>query len=275
VLTVDRTALAQELMAAYASCQVVSVPPSARDGSFDLAAAYEVESELARLRRASGHATVGRKVGFANKAMWRVLKLNTLVWAHMYDDTVRYARENVAELSVGRMCSPKIEPEIVFKMKNALEPGTADPADILRAVEWMALGFEIIDCVYADWKYQPADFVAAFGLHAALVVGEQRQLDPASIPEIAERLPKFTVKLLKNDQTIDEGSGRNSLRSPALCLGELASAIARQPGAEPLAAGELVSSGTLTESQPLGPGETWVAVVDGLALPPLTLHAQT
>jgi 2-oxo-3-hexenedioate decarboxylase len=275
VLTVDRTALAEELMAAYASCQVVSVPPSARDASFDLAAAYEVESELARLRRASGHATVGRKVGFANKAMWRVLKLNTLVWAHMYDDTVRYARENVAELSVGRMCSPKIEPEIVFKMKNALEPGTSDPTDILGAVEWMALGFEIIDCVYADWKYQPADFVAAFGLHAALVVGEQRQLDPGSIPDIAERLPKFTVKLLKNGQTIDEGSGKNSLRSPALCLGELASAIARQPGADPLAAGELVSSGTLTESQPLGPGETWVAVVDGLALPPLTLHAQT
>ena len=274
MLKVDRTALAEELMAAYASCQVVSTPPSARDARFDLTAAYAVEAELARLRRASGHATVGRKVGFANKAMWRVLKLNTLVWAHMYDDTVRYARENVAELSVGRMCSPKIEPEIVFKMKKPLEPGTSDPAAILDAVAWMALGFEIIDCVYADWKYQPADFVAAFGLHAALVVGEQRELDPGSVAAIADQLPKFTVKLLKNGQTVDEGSGKNSLRSPALCLGEVASAIARQPGAEPLAPGELVSSGTLTESQPLGPGETWVAVVDGLALPQLTLHAQ-
>jgi 2-oxo-3-hexenedioate decarboxylase len=273
VLTVDRSALATELMGAYANCQIVSVPPSARDATFDLPAAYAVEAELARLRRAAGRTTVGRKVGFANKAMWRVLKLNTLVWAHMYDDTVRYADGNAAELSVGRMCSPKIEPEIVFKMKQPVDAGATEPAAVLAAVEWLALGFEIIDCVYADWKYQPADFVAAFGLHAALVVGAPRRLDASMIPAIAEQLPKFTVKLLKNGVVADEGSGKNSLRSPALCLGELASAIARQPDAEPLAAGELVSSGTLTESQPIAPGETWMAVLDGLDLPPLTLRS--
>ena len=273
MLTVDRSALAAELMGAYANCQTVAVPPSARDATFDLTAAYAVEAELVRLRRAAGRTTVGRKVGFANKAMWRVLKLNTLVWAHMYDDTVRYAEGNVAELSVARMCSPKIEPEIVFKMKEPVDPGATDAAAVLAAVEWLALGFEIIDCVYADWKYQPADFVAAFGLHAALVVGEPKRLDADMIPALAEQLPKFTVKLLKNGDVADEGSGRNSLRSPALCLGELASAIARQPDAEPLAAGELVSSGTLTESQPIAPGETWVAVLDGLDLPPLTLRA--
>ncbi len=274
MLTLDRTALAAELMAAYANCQVVSVPPSARDTTFDLAAAYAVEAELARVRRASGRTTVGRKVGFANKAMWRVLKLNTLVWAHMYDDTVRHAAGNVSELSVGRMCSPKIEPEIVFKMKQAVGDAVTEPAAVLEAVEWLALGFEIIDCVYVDWKYQPADFVAAFGLHAALIVGEPRRLDAAIIPAIAEQLPTFTVRLLKNGQVVSEGSGKNSLRSPALCLAELASAIARQPDAEPLAAGELVSSGTLTESQPIRAGETWTAVVEGLDVPELTLHAK-
>jgi 2-keto-4-pentenoate hydratase len=79
------------------------------------------------------------------------------------------------------------------------------------------------------------------------------------------------VQLLKDGALVDEGSGRNSLRSPALCLGELASAIARQSGAQPLTAGELVSSGTLTESQPIAPGETWTAIVDGLDVPSLTL----
>ena len=38
-------------------------------------------------------------------------------------------------------------------------------------------------------------------------------------------------------------------RVAAICLGELAAALLRQPGAEPLAAGELVSSGTLTAAQ--------------------------
>jgi 2-oxo-3-hexenedioate decarboxylase len=260
-------------MTARASGQVISIPPSAREAGFDLATAYAVEAELTRLRRAGGRTTVGRKVGFANKALWRVLKLDTLVWAHMYDDTVRYAQQNAASLSLKHMRSPKIEPEVVFKMKRAVGRGDLEPATVLDAVEWLALGFEIIDCVYADWKFQPTDFVAAFGLHAALVVGEPRHVEPAIIPTLVDQLPRFKVRLLKDGQLIEEGSGRNSLRSPALCLGELASAIARQPTAEPLAAGELVSSGTLTESYPIAPGDTWTAVVDGLELPDLTLRA--
>jgi 2-oxo-3-hexenedioate decarboxylase len=260
-------------MTAYASGQAISIPPSARDAGFDLAAAYDVEAELTRLRRAGGRTTVGRKVGFANKALWRAFKLDTLVWAHMYDDTVRYAQDNAASLSLQRMYSPKIEPEIVFKMKKPVGRDHLEPAAVLDAVEWLALGFEIIDCVYAGWKFQPTDFVAAFGLHAALVVGEPRHVEPAIVPTLVGQLPRFKVRLLKDGQLVEEGSGRNSLRSPALCLGELASAISRQPDAEPLAAGEIVSSGTLTESYPIAPGDTWTAVVDGLELPDLTLHA--
>jgi 2-oxo-3-hexenedioate decarboxylase len=48
--------------------------------------------------------------------------------------------------------------------------------------------------------------------------------------------------------------------------------MAKQPDTEPLAAGDLVSSGTLTESTPIQPGATWTASVEGLDLPPLTLH---
>jgi 2-oxo-3-hexenedioate decarboxylase len=266
-------ALAKELMGAFVTHQALKVPPSARDSNFDLAVAYAVESELARLRKAGGHSTVGRKVGFANKAMWRVLKLDTLVWAHMYDDTVRYADANVATVSVSDMRSAKIEPEIVFKLKKAVAGDDLDPATVLDAVEWLALGFEIIDCVFEDWKFQPADFVAAFGLHAALIVGQPQRVDAVMIPALVEQLPKFTVRLSKNGQLVNEGSGRNSLRSPALCLGELASAIARRPGAEPLSAGELVSSGTLTEPMPIAAGETWAATVEGLDVPVLILHA--
>jgi 2-oxo-3-hexenedioate decarboxylase len=273
-MAIDPTALARELMAAYAERQTLAVPPSSRDAQFDLAVAYAVEAELVRLRRAGGRTTVGRKVGFANKALWRVLKLETLVWANMYDDTVRHAAGNTASLSLAAMVSPKIEPEIVFKMKRAVSGGL-EAAQVLDAVEWVALGFEIIDCVFADWKFQPADFVAAFGLHAALVVGEPQRVEPQMIPVLVEQLARFTVRLLKNGQLVEEGSGRNSLRSPALCLGELASAIARQPGAEPLAAGELVSSGTLTASRPLAPGETWTAIVDDLDVPALTLRMVT
>jgi len=267
----DHKALAQELAAAYASRSAMSAP-SERDPGFDLAGAYAVESELVRMRRASGRATVGRKVGFANKAMWRVLKLDTLVWAHMYDDTVQYANGGHASLAIGRMFSPKIEPEIVFKLKQPLAAGGLDAAGALDAVEWLALGFEIIDCVFPDWKFTPADFVAAFGLHAALVVGEPMYVAASDISTLVDHLARFKVRLLKNGELMEDGSGRNSLRSPALCLGELAGALVRQADAEPLAIGELVSSGTLTTSLPIVPGETWSAEVEGIGLSSLTLR---
>ena len=259
-------------MSAYARAQIIPVPPSARDVDFNLASAYAVEAELARLRRASGRTTVGRKVGYANKALWRVLKLETLVWAHMYDDTVRFAETNDLSLSVNRMFSPKIEPEIVFKLKQPLSGGVSEPTAVLQSVEWLALGFEIIDCVFANWKYQPSDFVAAFGLHAALVVGKPRCVELKLIPALVDQLPRFKVSLFRDGQLVEEGSGRNSLRSPALCLAELASAISRQSGAEPLAEGELVSSGTLTDSHPIAANQTWTAALDGLELPNLTLR---
>jgi 2-oxo-3-hexenedioate decarboxylase len=268
--SIDPKTLAQELTDAYARRERVDAP-SSRDKGFDLAAAYAVEAELARLGRGAGRTTVGRKVGFANKAMWRVLKLETLVWAHLYDDTVQYAKDGASRLSVARMYSPKIEPEIVFKLKRPLASVDLEPAAVLEAVEWLALGFEIIDCVFPDWKFQPADFVAAFGLHAALVVGEPRAVEPAMIPALVERLPRFKVRLMKNGALVEEGSGKSALRSPALCLGELAGAITHQAGAEPLAAGELISSGTLTSSYPIAPGETWRAEVEGIDLSSVTL----
>jgi 2-dehydropantoate 2-reductase len=271
LMPIDPKPLAQELMEAYSRRHEIAAP-SARYEGFDLKAAYGVEAELARMRRESGHATVGRKVGFANKAMWRVLKLETLVWAHIYDDTVQYARNGEATLSIGHMFAPKIEPEIVFKLKRPIGSDEIDPAAVLDAVEWVALGFEIIDCVFPDWKFQPADFVAAYGLHAALVVGEPRVVEPGMIPALVDALPRFKVKLAKNGELVEEGSGKNSLRSPALCLAELSAGIAKQPDAPPLGAGELVSSGTLTASHPIAAGETWSAQVEGLDVPALTLR---
>jgi len=259
------TTLAREIQAAYANGHTIATPTS-REGGLDMAAAYSVESELMNLRRASGRKTVGIKVGFANKAMWRILKLDTLVWAHMYDDTVHFAENNSGAFSLTGKIAPKIEPEVVFKMKSPLA-GSTDPAEVLNAVEWVALGFEIIDCIYPNWEFQPADFVAAYGLHVGLIIGEPQPVNSDSISGWAEQLAKFKLRLMKDNELVEEGSGKNSLRSPALCLGEL-SRIA------PLAAGDLVSSGTLTTPQLIQSGEQWSAHVEGIGFPRLSLQVQ-
>jgi 2-keto-4-pentenoate hydratase len=249
--------LAGELLAAFESGSLVAEPPSTRDSGFNMASAYSVEAEVARLRTAAGHRPVGRKVGYANKAMWRVLKLESLVWAHMYDDTVRYAgTDNAVHFSLTHCSSPKIEPELVFKLKRPLLTRGLDVGAVLEAVEWMAIGFEIIDCPFPGWQFKPTDFVATLGLHKALIVGQ-----PCPVAE-PDQIASFKLRLLKNGELADEGAGKNSLRSPALCLAELA-------GVSPLDAGELISTGTLTSAQSIAAGETWRVEVEGLPIPAL------
>jgi 2-keto-4-pentenoate hydratase len=57
-----------------------------------------------------------------------------------------------------------------------------------------------------------------------------------------------------------------------LCLAELGAAILRRFPAEPLRAGEVVSSGTLTAGHPVDKGDLWKVEVEGRSLPALTLR---
>jgi len=264
----DPAALAREITEAYATRAIVSTP-SSRDGGIDLDTAYAIEGAIAQSRRSDGHQSGGWKVGYADRAIWRGLKLETLVWAHVYDDTVRYADWNDATLSIASMVSPKIEPEIVFKL--ARPPASSDPIAVLEATEWYALGFEIIDCVFPDWRFQPADFVAARGLHAALIVGEPVYIEPEDIERLVNDMAAFTVRLLKNNEMVAEGAAKNALESPVLCVGELFAALNRR-GGETLQAGDLISTGTLTTPLPIAAGDVWIASLSGIPPSSLTLR---
>jgi 2-keto-4-pentenoate hydratase len=267
----ENQAVARELQSAYETGVSVSTFPSARSG-FDLNAAYEIESELKRSREMLGAKSVGRKVGYANKAVWRVFRLQTLVWGHMYDDTVHYNDDNNALVAIAHPHSLKVEPEIVFGLKQPILTEAIDAQAALESTGWLAVGFEVIDCPFPDWKFQPSDFVAYYGLHAGLAVGERVQVRPAMIATLLDQLPQFKVQVAKNGEFVAEGAGRNSLASPAACLAELGTAILRRFPNEPLSAGELVSSGTLTPGHLTERGDTWKVEVTGLPLPPLTLR---
>jgi 2-keto-4-pentenoate hydratase len=267
----DVEPLAHELLSAYEAGQVIAVLPSARTG-FDLNLAYEVEAKLKQLRETARNKAAGRKVGYANKAMWRVLKLDTLVWAHMYDDTVHYSDANSATLTVAHPRSLKIEPEIIFGMKQQFTGENFDAASALASTDWLALGFEIIDCPFPEWKFQPSDFVASFGLHAALLIGERIQVRPDLIATLVDELARFKVRMMKGGELVEEGSGKNSLKNPALCVAELGAAIAKRFPSHPLNAGEIVSSGTLTSGHLTSRGDVWTAEIEGISLPPLTVR---
>jgi 2-oxo-3-hexenedioate decarboxylase len=231
-------------------------PITASDACFDVTAAYAVLREIHARRVASGWQAIGRKIGFTNRTIWARYGVNRPMWAHVYSTTVHRAPGGAATLSVSRFVQPRIEPEIVFGVKGPV-PADGDARAVLDAVEWVAAGFEVVQSHFPDWKFQAADCTAAFGLHAALVVGSITTLDDPGRDRLATALADFEVALHRGDDLVDCGRGSYVLGSPALALQHLARVLASQPEAPPLHTGEIVTTGTLTDAWPLAPGTRW------------------
>jgi 2-oxo-3-hexenedioate decarboxylase len=259
--------LAAELLHAYDHAQLVAQP--SQRGPFTNADGYAVGARLTALRRARGERTIGRKIGFTNTTLWEAYGVDRPMWAHVYAGTVLDAPGQAAEISLARAIAPRIEPEVVFGLREAIPADVTDPAALLDHIAWLAPGFEIVDCHYAGWRFSSADCTADFGLHARLVVGQRLPVE--GIAQLAEQLAHFTIVLRRDGEALASGGGANVLGSPLHALGFLVETLTAL-GAEPLAAGEIVTTGTLTPALDIAPGQTWQSVFSGLPLPGLTLR---
>jgi 2-oxo-3-hexenedioate decarboxylase len=263
------SAIAGRLLAAYDAAAMLD-PITVAEPDFTVAEAYAVLGEIERRRRAQGWQAVGRKIGFTNRTIWQRYGVWQPLWAHVWAHTVHQAGDARATLSLRRLVQPRLEPEVVFGLKAPL-PVTDDPAAVLASVAWIAPGFEIVQSHFPDWKFTAADCTAAFGLHGALIVGPPLPVSEANRDALAAALPAFTATLSRGGSVVDRGRGANVLGSPALALADLARVLAGQPQFPPLAAGEIVTTGTLTDAWPVAPGETWASDYGTLGLTGLTV----
>jgi 2-keto-4-pentenoate hydratase len=69
---------------------------------------------------------------------------------------------------------------------------------------------------------------------------------------------------------MDRGTGSDVLDSPVLALVHLARVLATQPQFAPLAAGEVITTGSLTDAWPVSAGETWTSDYGTLGIGGLT-----
>lgn len=271
----DLKPIADALITAYDTA--TTLPPiTASVPDFSVADGYAVLHDIETRRRAQGWQAVGRKIGFTNRTIWPRYGVYQPMWAHVWTRTVHFAQDGKAVLPLNGLVQPRIEPEVVFKLKGPV-PLTDDAAAVLASVEWMAPGFEIVQSHFPNWKFTAADCAAAFGLHGALVVGAPLAVTDANRAALAAALPAFELTLSRGDTVIDRGVGANVLGSPALALAHLARLLADQPQSPKLAAGEIVTTGTVTDAWPVAAGEVWssdygVLGINGLVL---SFEAQT
>jgi 2-oxo-3-hexenedioate decarboxylase len=262
--------LTADLLQARDAAQLTT-QPSQRGAGFHIEHGYEVGRSLHARLVERGYRPAGRKIGFTNPAMWELFKVKQPIWAHMYTQTIHFAQEGHVRLSLDGMVAPRLEPEVVLKLRQAVPSGEPSVEELARCLEWAAIGFEIVDAHYPDWRFNAADAVADFGLHAALVVGTPWRVDSENPLQVATTLQTLRVTLRGGKDFVAEGQGSNVLGSPLLSLGFLARTLAAQPWAPPLMPGEVITTGTLTALPSLRRGESYRVEVVGAPLTALQL----
>jgi 2-oxo-3-hexenedioate decarboxylase len=85
-------------------------------------------------------------------------------------------------------------------------------------------------------------------------------------------LSGFEVDLLCDGRVIDHGHSANVLDGPVSALHHLVGLLARDSVSPPLAAGEIVTTGTLTRALPVKPGETWSTSLTAITLDAIRLR---
>jgi 2-oxo-3-hexenedioate decarboxylase len=266
-----RDRLATELLRARDAVQLATLP-SQLGAALDLDSAYQVGRVLHERLVERGFRSVGRKIGFTNRALWEQFKVSQPIWAPMYTQTVHFAQEGYARLTLDGMVAPRLEPEVVLKLRHPIPSAESSAEELAPCVEWAAIGFEIVDTHYPDWRLTAAEAVADFGLHAALVVGTPWYVDSENLQHVATILPKLKVTLRGGKDFVAEGEGCNALGSPLLALGFLARVLAAQPWAPALLPGEVITTGTITPLPYLRGGESYRVEVTGAPLAPLQLE---
>jgi 2-oxo-3-hexenedioate decarboxylase len=245
-------------------------PVTDADPAFDVERGYEALAALHARRVAQGWRAVGRKIGFTNRTIWARYGVDRPMWSMVWDRTVVHAPSGAASVDVAGLHEPRIEPEVVLGLAGP-PPARGDARAVLDAVAWIAAGFEIVHSVFPGWKFKVADCTAAFGLHGRLVVGPPTTLEADQRDAIAALLPTFEATLRRDGAVVERGVGANVLDGPAHALVHLRDVLASRPTFPPLAAGEIVTTGTLTDAWPVAPGDVWTSdygalPVRGLAL---------
>jgi 2-oxo-3-hexenedioate decarboxylase len=256
-------AIAAEAVSVLGTARQVA-PFSSRYSGFELKDAYRVTAKVRALREKSGESARGRKIGFTNRTIWAQFGMDAPMWGYLYDRTIHDLANIDGTFSLTGLAEPRIEPEIVFGLGAAPRPGM-DATQLLACIDWVAQGFEVVQSIFPEWRFAPPDTVAAFGMHGALLIGPRHPLRGAE-QVWASALSTFEIDLRCGGDLVDHGAARNVLDGPLFALAHLIDVLAKDPASPPLAAGEIVTTGTLTQAPRVHPGEVWSTRLTGIAL---------
>lgn len=236
------------LMAARQACRPIErLPEDCRPLS--LADGYAIQEAVVAQ---AGSPAVGFKIGATSEKAQRFLGIDTPFSGRILAAGVQ---ESPASLSAGRFNFCLIEPEFAFRMARPL-PARDQPYDeatVAAAVGSLHPAIEVVCSAYgAAWTRAggPA-LVADNGVHAAFMLG------PACSDWRALDLVRHRVTLSHNGRQAGEGVGGNAMGGPLTALTWLVNQ--QRALGRPLEAGQLVTTGVVTDFMVVAAGDEIVA----------------
>lgn len=231
--------------------------------------AYLVTAQLRSAFEGRGERITGRKIGFTNRDMWDEYGVRAPIWGYCTDRTT-FELSNTPTPSVSDFAEPRIEPEIIFALGAAPHPWMNED-ELIDCIDWVSLGYEVVQSIFAGWKFAAADTIAANALHGALFIGDRHKVAPRREAWLHE-LSSFKAELFCNGRPIQSGGGEDVLGSPLRALHHLVHLLEDDPHNPPLGTGEVVSTGTLTLAMPARAGQTFTTKVHGIPLEEIELR---
>ena len=265
----QHNAQADSLMQALGGGGWIKPSDLAADLMSDLPAAYRLAAELERRRVAAGDLPAGWKIGFTNRSIWPRYGVHEPIWGRVWRSTLTLLPGTVADVSLAGLVQPRIEPEIVFGLAATPDAGM-DEEQLRRCIAWVAHGVEIVHTHIEGWRFHTAaEPVADFGLHGRLLVGPRCAVD--DWVTLGADLAALAMTLYRDDEEVDRGHGALVLDGPVNALRLGLQALAAQAPAWRVQAGDVVTTGTLTDAWPLSLGQTWRTAPGDSRLPGLSL----
>jgi 2-keto-4-pentenoate hydratase len=226
----------------------------------DFAQAQRIANDVTELRCARGEKVLGYKIGFTNRSIWPLYGVSRPIWSPIYDTTVTQLPGYSAQISLDRFVEPRLEPEIVIGLKAT--PKDDSISEILRAVDWVAHGFEVVQSHFPKWKFTAAQAHASQGLHGALLIGQRTSIQ-TNLQGLGQTLSTALVALCLEQSRngvhglnlVEQGLGSNVLDGPVQALAFLVRGLAQE--GKVLAPGAIITTGTLTDAQVMSQGQRW------------------
>lgn len=215
--------------------------------------AYQIQEELAAIKKSQGHRVIARKMGLTSRAKMEQMNVEEPIHGLLFD---YMAVDDGGVLFSDELIHPRVEAEIAFVLGEDLEGPAVTGAQVLHATRYVLSALEFVDSRYEHFKFTLADVVADNTSSSRFVLGS-KLISPAGLD-----LDLIGVTLRVNGEIRGMGAGAAVLGHPANSVAMLANMLARK--GEKLRAGEVVLTGGITEAIRVEPGDVVTAKLDRL-----------